>query len=318
MTGSACSWVWAAGRFQPSTWVAINSLAAGGSGIAAGDFNGDGLADLAVVSHGGPTQQGGVAVLLASPSGSFGAPSYSDPEQNDGAFDGVLLGDVNGDGHTDAVTCFAGGGVYERLASSGGLGSKNDTMLFENVTNSMTNWALADVNSDGRADLVVGGQKFALSYTIAVFYAGQDGSFSQGTLLDALDQLDAIAVGDVNGDGVADIVAATYSDVEVFLGDGAGSTAQKPIATPYPANVGKFGAVTMADLNGDGRQDLVVASGSQAFALYGDGTGGFSNGGDVGALDLSTETVLVADFNADGRLDIAASTADGFELLLGR
>jgi hypothetical protein len=304
------------GTFQPSAWVAID--AAGGSGIAASDFNGDGLADLALVSHGAPTKQGGVAVLPATPDGSFGAPSYYDPEENDGAFDGVLLGDVNGDGRTDAVTCFAGGGVYERLAGSGGLGSMNDTMLFENVTISMTNGALADVNHDGRADLIVGGQEFALLSTIAVFYAGQDGSFSQGTLLGALDEPDAIAVGDVNGDGAADIVAATYSDVEVFLGDGAGSTALTPIATPYPANLGQFGAVTIADLDGDGRQDLVVASGSQAFALYGDGTGGFSNGGDVGALDLSTETVLVADFNEDGRLDIAASTADGFELLLGQ
>jgi hypothetical protein len=62
---------------------------------------------------------------------------------------------------------------------------------------------------------------------------------------------------------------------------------------------------------------LVVASGSQAFALYGDGTEPSRTEGTWALSIRLRRRYWVADLNEDGRLDIAASTGDGFELLLG-
>ena len=118
--------------------------------------------------------------------------------------------------------------------------------------------AVADVNGDGKPDLVVANARTA---TVSVLLGNGDGTFqAQQTPSPRAPTPFAVAVADVNGDGKPDLVTANQTDsgtVSVLLGNGDGtfqaSTNLRHVARiPY--------AVAVADVNGDGKPDLVAAN----------------------------------------------------------
>jgi hypothetical protein len=146
----------------------------------------------------------------------------------------------------------------------------------------------------------------------------------------------AVAVGDLNGDGRADLVVtgyhpanggedwAAFGFVEVLLGNGDGTFASSWMdwyVGTDPASV------ALADLNGDGRLDVVTGEASAggfawepgvAYALLGngDGTLGPAAGFATGSAPMA---VAVADFNADRRPDLATANMDGtVSILVGK
>src|SRR5580704_3509171 len=129
----------------------------------------------------------------------------------------------------------------------------------------------------------------------------------------------AVAVGDFNGDGKADLAVANERDgsVSILLGNGDG-TFQPHV--DYPTDQGS-NSVTVADLRGDGKQDLVVTNGngvSTVSVLLGNGDGTFQPHVDYDVGPYAY-TPVVGDFNGDGILDIIVTNfSDGtFSLLLG-
>jgi hypothetical protein len=136
----------------------------------------------------------------------------------------------------------------------------------------------------------------------------------------------AVATGDVNGDGRADIVAAVggagaLGGVEVMLSKGSGRFS-KPISYPV-YNTQQVTAVAVADINGDGKLDIItgnappadgVAFGQTASisVLLGNGAGSFAAAQTYNnALPTQPSSLAVADFNGDGKPDIAASSQYG-------
>jgi uncharacterized delta-60 repeat protein len=117
-----------------------------------------------------------------------------------------------------------------------------------------------------------------------------------------------VTVADFNGDGKSDLVTANFfsNDVSVLLGNGKGSfgTPIKSIVGPSP------GSIAVADFNGDGKSDLaVIHAGKQVSIVLGNGDGSFDTptNFELGVGVLNAESVIVGDFNGDGKFDLATA-----------
>jgi VCBS repeat-containing protein len=149
----------------------------------------------------------------------------------------------------------------------------------------------ADLNADGNQDLILlGGQ-------MTVLLGNGDGTFGPDTDYGAAT---SAAVGDVNGDGKADIVGSNF----VMLGNGDGT---------FQSRTGIEGGVdnqfaALADLNGDGKLDLVFTNTTSVAVMLGNGNGAFQPRTDYGT-DSHPGSFAVGDLNSDGRPDIVATVA---------
>ena len=186
--------------------------------------------------------------------------------------------------------------------------------------------ALADMNNGGNTDLAV--QSFD-SGTVAVLLGNGNGTFQPDNIYNLFNSCEgqSLAVGDVNGDGIPDLAIAgpapsacgTEGFIGVALGNGNGSFGPMVF---YDAGGSSPFSVGIADVNGDGKPDLLVAnlcgtsqncsnqnSGTVGILLgNGDGTFQspmvFSSGGSSGA---SLGSLAVADLNGDGRSDLVVT-----------
>jgi len=184
--------------------------------------------------------------------------------------------------------------------------------------------AVADVNADGLADLIVANQG---SNNISVLLGNRGGGFSPASgspfpagVPDAYGYLpDAVAVGDFNGDGKLDLAIANLANRMVWLLFGDGTGGFKPPPYPYYAGSGPD-AMVAADFNGDGNTDLAVANGGDGTiqVLPGNGAGGFGLP-NRDMFGLGIPAIVAGDFNGDGYADLALSDPTGGQvwILLG-
>ena len=156
--------------------------------------------------------------------------------------------------------------------------------------------AVADVNGDGRPDLVTAND---FDNTVSVLLGNGDGTFQSQRTFAVGSRPYSVAVADVNGDGKPDLVAANYGDnsVSVLLGDGDGSFQKQQTFATDKSPV----QTVVADVNGDGRPDLVTVSNhdSATGVLLGNGDGTFQPVTAASGVGLS-DTPFLADLNGDG------------------
>jgi hypothetical protein len=185
-------------------------------------------------------------------------------------------------------------------------------------------FAVADFSGDGTPDLAVmaGSSSHWKTDTVAVMLGLGGGVFraGPGSPIKLSAETAEIWAADFNGDGKPDAAVSQYDDsyqnvarVSILLGNGAGALtrAGSPLALP--------GLAAVADLNGDGKADLIALDDDRAVSWLGDGTGRFSRSAQLAVADLDYRTrVAVADFNGDGRPDLALSPLKkGAAVLLG-
>ncbi|CAF0872592.1 unnamed protein product [Adineta steineri] len=268
--------------------------------IAVGDFNGDGRLDLAVVNYGDNT----MSVLLGTGRGSF-RPQII---YSTGFYPcRIVVGDLNGDGRLDLIVAnFYSSNVGVLLGISNGYFAPQTT--YPTIANPSF-VAINDFNGDAYLDLVV-----ISSYwpTISVLLGTGTGTFQLQTTFSTNSGSYVIATGDFNSDDQVDIVVGNgypwLPNLGVLLGNGNGS-----FGLPMMFSVGfdvVLNWITIGDLNGDGRLDLVVSSSYTSAdnirVLIGTGNGSF-----VLQPPLATEPnsapygIAISDLNNDGRLDLA-------------
>ena len=237
----------------------------------------------------------------------------------------VAIGDVNGDGFQDAVVANTNQGsgttVSVRLGNgAGGFGGTTDLP----VGTGPQTVVLADVNNDGRLDIVVACPNAAAIYVLVRNATGSTASdFAAATSVSTTVAASGLAVADFNNDGWLDLVAANaYSNaarVCIFLNTrtAAGTFAANAILTDLQG--GYCGGVAAADMNNDGKMDLLIANGSGSGNSFpntvtvatGDGAGSFTAQA-TGLMGTDPRTLAVGDINNDGKPDfITANQTSG-------
>jgi hypothetical protein len=262
--------------------------------LVAGDVNGDGKLDLALAgqSLGGVTTS--AALLLGNGDGTFQKPKAVAPY----SYSGLTLADINGDGRLDlVVTAFGGGSVQIWLGAGDGTFSLGHTYYVHYHVGAAV---VGDFNNDHKLDLAVG----------YVFLGNGDGTFQAPPDLPSMDAV----VGDLNGDGITDAAIGVNSGFEIYQGSKTGTLT---LAQTYNFT-GLYPLTAAADVNGDGKLDLVFSPG---------GVGGvtvFSGNGDstfqspiVSSGCVPTSTYAIADFNNDHKPDLAYLQNDSLYLCLG-
>jgi hypothetical protein len=236
----------------------------------------------------------------------------------------VTAADVNGDGKLDLIESNLGGSVSVLLnttAPGATTPSFATQQSFTTGTNSRTVTA-ADVNGDGKPDLIVpnfGDSNVSVLLNTTAPGATTPGFATQQIFVTGGQPYSATAV-DVNGDGKADLVVANYlgNTVSVLLNTTApGATtlsfaAQQPFATgSHPTSV------TAADVNGDGKPDLIVAnlSDSSVSVLLNATAPGATTPAFSAQQTLATGnqpySVTAVDVNGDGKPDLVAANSVG-------
>jgi FG-GAP-like repeat/FG-GAP repeat len=291
-----------------------------GTETALGDVNGDGRLDLALAHH----DSYAVTVLLGDGKGGFAPAPGSPVASKDGQHPhthGLALADVNGDGKLDLLTANDDEGDIAVLLGDGKGGFKRSAGSPFPVGPYPYPIAVGDVNGDGKPDIVA--PNVRSKGTVTVLLGDGRGGFrpAPASPITTADRPYFVALGDVNGDGKPDVIV-THDDsnlLSVLLGDGKGGFAAAP-GSPIDLGSRAFGVV-VADVNRDGKADLVTAAGEGVRVLLGDGRGAFRPApGSPYPAGKGVWRLAVADLNGDGKPDVAAT---GFEsnsvtILLGQ
>jgi hypothetical protein len=294
------------GSFQPALTSATGPYP---WSLTAGDFNADGKIDLATANQDVFTDaaDNDVSILLGKGDGTF-APPVALNVSNSYSWS-IATGDLNADGKPDlVVTSDDGLGTeYVNVVLGHGDGSFAAPITYETYYGPFYSPTLADFNRDGRVDVAVAAWQ---SNTVRVFLGNGD-----GTLREPRDfpvggigsyGPDSIAAGDFNADGKLDLVATTSDGIVSTLpGNGDGT-----FATGRNFALEGAGSANAIDVNADGKLDVVVTNRSSAGAvsvLLGDGNGGLSSAPITAVTGGSPGSLVMADFNGDGRPDAAAA-----------
>ena len=304
--------------WQPKPDV-TNSLPGKASEVAVVDLDGDAKPDLVLADH----DSYGVTVLRGSGDGKFqpcpGSP-FAAREGTQPHTHGLVVTDLDQDGRLDIVTANNSDGDVSVLLGQPGLIFARARGSPFSCGKSPYPIACADINGDGRADILVPNavHDSAAVKSLTILLAKSGGELARAPSSPLVPDATVwyVAAGDLNGDRHPD-VAATHSEggsgVTIWLNDGQGKLS--PAAgSPLELGHGAWG-VEIADMNRDGHGDLVLGADESIRVFLGDARGRFRPaGGSPFKTGKGAWRIVVADFNGDSKLDVATRCVEANRL----
>jgi FG-GAP-like repeat len=263
--------------------------------IVAADINGDGKLDLITANSGSHT----LTVLTNDGSGAFG----SNATLNVGAvFEYFVAVDINGDGILDLITANFQADSLTVLTNDGsGVFGFNTNIPAESPLCVVA----ADVNGDGKPDLITAAVDL---HQLTVFTNNRFGVFVSNATLNVGSLPNWLVAADVNGDGKPDLVTANYGDntLTVLTNNGSGVFGSNATLRVGVISQGGPVYVVAADINGDGKSDLISVNYTSGTMTLLTNNFGLATTMQVGPHPT---WVTAADVNGDGKLDLITAIA---------
>jgi len=298
-------------------------------GLDIGDVNGDGKLDLVTCTSWGYDEM----VLLGDGLGAFHKPIPPSEIDGDGEPVRLLLRDFNNDGKLDIfVNAPDDNAVHLYFGDGKGNFPGPDLDIEGGGLINPYGMDAGDLNGDGKLDAVVCGDSHTAGQSVVSVMLGDGaGGFTTSSFF-VQDLPSSVKIADMNNDGIPDLVVAgalpgnsTGNFISVYLGNGRGVFALSQTLQLGQGNL--KGDIAIGDFNEDGNLDvaypqtgtqIVHSHSTSLFIFFGDGHGSLSTG-PVLTVEEEPHTVITADFNHDGHLDLANTnrTAGTVTVLLG-
>ncbi|NOK18250.1 FG-GAP-like repeat-containing protein [Corallococcus carmarthensis] len=250
------------GPSAPGTFGAPTSFTTGTPGsvhLCTGDFDHDGVADIATTS----VTLSQVSVLLGTGAGSFGAPTFIGIQNTGGAQSTIACRDLNSDGFSDLVVTSPASARLSILINQGD-GSFAAPVAYSNAVSGQTaGIAFGDANGDGTLDILSNG---AAGRYLLFFKGNGNGTFASGVqstaaATTATNSALGVVADDFNGDGKLDayiLVTTASGGVRPMTGNGNGGFTSGTVVTTG-ASPG-LNAIATADMDADGYADLILTN----------------------------------------------------------
>jgi hypothetical protein len=275
-----------------------------------GDFNGDGLMDLA--SANSSAKGVSLTLLLNKGSRQFDRADFSVAEA--GRLIALTTGDLDADGDLDLVELDRSTLSVFRGDGQGGFRVALDVAVSVGVSGLAT----GDLNADGAADLLVTERTLD---QVAVFISDGASAFREPTVFVVGDAPRAPVLADLNGDGFLDVATANRRSDDLSLlwgaGDGTVTAAPNRIAVGVDSSPDRLVA---RDFDGDGHVDVATGTPAAILMFRGTGNGGFADGRPffLPAPNGSPVALTAFDADSDGDLDLIAPRVEpaGFAFIL--
>lgn len=259
----------------------------GSRSVCIGDFNVDGLKDFAFVNQ----AQNSIYVGFGDGSGN----SALNATLTSSSGTSVVTDDFNGDGKLDLVCANL---IMSTITLYTGFG--NGTFA-AGITYSVANptyLAVGDFNNDNLPDIITDSAKVLINNGAGFNSAIANGTFSQ---------TQRITVSDFNNDGNKDVVFGVYQGVNILYGNGNG-TFGAPIYVATSTAITSIFDVRCADFNGDNFIDIVcvnsATSANSVSVIKNNAGGSFTVVNTYTLVGTNPQTLTVADFNSDGKMDV--------------